>query len=98
MEVSGQFHAMADVPMGGRTLATNNRRLVGSESRSGHFGRERIFLPVQGIVLWVIQQVAELLHSLLYPRPHHSSCNQINYTNEKLGDFYSSSVFFTLVK
>ena len=56
--MSGQFHAMADVPMvEGPWLPTIGGWL---DPRAGLdvFGGERILLAKQGIELWAIQQVA----------------------------------------
>jgi hypothetical protein len=45
MEVSGQIHAVAALPLGKQPWSSLNRRLGGPQSRSGCCAKERNLLP-----------------------------------------------------
>jgi hypothetical protein len=47
MEVSGQLHALAALPVRKNLWYPLNRRLGGPHSQSGHFEEEKNFLPYQ---------------------------------------------------
>jgi hypothetical protein len=59
MEVSGQLHALAALPPGKEPWYPLDRRLGGSQSRSGRGGEEKNSQPLPGIEPPIIQPLAQ---------------------------------------
>jgi len=82
MEVSGQLHSFPTPPLEKETCFQFKRRLVGPQSRSGHFGEE-------GIVYWINKyRMSELCICNLQMR-HPSCVDRIT----SIGKMHSSTTF-----
>jgi hypothetical protein len=59
MEVSGRLHAPAALPQGNSPLYPLDRRLDGSQSRSGRGGEDKNSQPMPGLEPPIIQPAAQ---------------------------------------
>jgi hypothetical protein len=86
MEVSGNFTPQL-LYIWETTLYWLNRRLVGLQSQSGHFGEEKNLLPLLGFETRTMQAIVLLQYWLHYPGSHLNCKNlyevnvKVNYTN-----------------
>jgi hypothetical protein len=93
MEVSGQLHAQALYPQGKSPWYPLDRRLGGTQSRSGHSGEEKNFQPLPGLEPPIIQPVAQRctteLSRLFQPNRHIGKRMNISkYEGKELQNLY----------
>jgi hypothetical protein len=69
MDVSGQPHTLATLPLGKNPWYPLNRRMGGPNDSLGVFGEEKNLLALPEIESWIIQPVVQLLYQPFYPGP-----------------------------
>jgi len=72
MEVHGELHAPATLPLGKHPWYPLYRRLGEPHNWSGHGGEEKNFQPLPGLDLPIIQPVAQRYTTYVAPSWHRS--------------------------